>query len=132
MNRFLHDPKATEGFVGCALFANVFRFFKTADGSWDAEKVIDIPNKKVGVLEGQSGKVSAPWKKIHQYLKKSDNKTLSNSSIRQKNLSTWYKRTDLIHRCVFLCLKKTLETDSFSGFEHINFARNTRDVTWPI
>ena len=23
--RFLHDPKATEGFVGCALFANVFR-----------------------------------------------------------------------------------------------------------
>ena len=47
MNRFLHDPKATEGFVGCALFANVFRFFKTADGSWDAEKVIDIPNKKV-------------------------------------------------------------------------------------
>ena len=69
MNRFLHDPKATEGFVGCALFANVFRFFKTADGSWDAEKVIDIPNKKVGVLEGQSGKVSAPLKKIHQYLK---------------------------------------------------------------
>ena len=60
MNRFLHDPKATEGFVGCALFANVFRFFKTADGSWDAEKVIDIPNKKVWILEGQGEKVLAP------------------------------------------------------------------------
>lgn len=24
--RFLHDPNATEGFVGCALYANVFRY----------------------------------------------------------------------------------------------------------
>ena len=23
--RFLHDPLATEGYVGCALYANVFR-----------------------------------------------------------------------------------------------------------
>lgn len=45
--RFLHDPKATEGFVGSALFANVFRFFKKPDGKWDAEKVIDIPPKGV-------------------------------------------------------------------------------------
>merc|ERR1712110_818090 len=45
--RFLHDPKATVGFVGCALFSNMFRIFKTEQGDWDAEKVIDIPNKKV-------------------------------------------------------------------------------------
>jgi selenium-binding protein 1 len=55
--RFLHDPKATVGFVGCALFGKVFKFFKTYDdddtdidntvGKWDAKKVIDIPAKKV-------------------------------------------------------------------------------------
>ena len=56
--RFLHDPKATVGFVGCALFGNVFKFYKTDDdndvdnvdnnvGKWDAKKVIDIPAKKV-------------------------------------------------------------------------------------
>lgn len=27
--RFLHDPKATVGFVGSALFSNMFRIFKT-------------------------------------------------------------------------------------------------------
>ncbi len=46
-SRFLHDPKATEGFVGCALNAKLFRFFRKDDGSWDAEKVVDIPPKKV-------------------------------------------------------------------------------------
>lgn len=45
--RFLHDPKADQGFVGCGLFANVFRFFRKTDGTWDAEKVIDVPAKKV-------------------------------------------------------------------------------------
>jgi len=45
--RFLHDPEASEGFVGSALFANVFRFFKTDQGDWASEKVIDIPPKKV-------------------------------------------------------------------------------------
>ncbi len=45
--RFLHDPKATVGFVGCALFGKVFKFFKKEDGTWDAKKVIDIPAKKV-------------------------------------------------------------------------------------
>merc|ERR1711971_594959 len=45
--RFLHNPKATEGFVGSALFANMFRYYKTDKGDWAAEKVIDIPNKKV-------------------------------------------------------------------------------------
>jgi len=45
--RFLHDPKATEGFVGSALFAKMYRFYKTEKGDWAAEKVIDIPNKEV-------------------------------------------------------------------------------------
>ena len=45
--RFLHDPKASVAFVGCALFANMFRIFKTEKGDWAAEKVIDVPSKKV-------------------------------------------------------------------------------------
>ena len=44
--RFLHEPSAAEGFVGCALTSNVFRFYKT-DGKWVATKVISIDNKKV-------------------------------------------------------------------------------------
>lgn len=27
--RFLHDPDATQGYVGCALSSSVFRFYKT-------------------------------------------------------------------------------------------------------
>jgi len=45
--RFLHDPKSSVAFVGCALFANMFRIFKTDQGDWAAEKVIDVPSKKV-------------------------------------------------------------------------------------
>uniref|UniRef100_A0A8C7YGX8 Methanethiol oxidase n=1 Tax=Oryzias sinensis TaxID=183150 RepID=A0A8C7YGX8_9TELE len=45
--RFLHDPSATEGYVGCALRGNVFRFYKRAAGDWAAEKVISVPSKKV-------------------------------------------------------------------------------------
>jgi len=45
--RFLHDPTAAEGFVGAALSSNIIRFFKTEDGTWATEKVIDIPSKKV-------------------------------------------------------------------------------------
>ncbi|KAK7090375.1 methanethiol oxidase-like [Littorina saxatilis] len=45
--RFLHNPDAAEGFVGAALGSSMFRFFKKPDGSWDAEKVVDIPNKTV-------------------------------------------------------------------------------------
>ena len=48
--RFLHDPKATEGFVGSALFANMFRFFRKENGEWDAEKVIDVPAKEVNQI----------------------------------------------------------------------------------
>nr|XP_033334103.1 methanethiol oxidase [Megalopta genalis] len=45
--RFLHDPKASEGFVGCAISSNVHRFYKTADGEWRTEKVIQVPHKEV-------------------------------------------------------------------------------------
>merc|ERR1711884_11895 len=45
--RFLHDPRASEGFVGSALYANVYRFYKTDKGDWAAHKVIDVPSKKV-------------------------------------------------------------------------------------
>jgi len=45
--RFLHDPDATEGYVGCALSSTVFRFYRTNNGSWAAEKVISIPQKQV-------------------------------------------------------------------------------------
>ncbi|XP_012271955.1 selenium-binding protein 1-A isoform X2 [Orussus abietinus] len=45
--RFLHEPTSSEGFVGCAVNANVFRFFKNENGKWVAEKVIDVPHKKV-------------------------------------------------------------------------------------
>ncbi|KAK6630905.1 Methanethiol oxidase [Polyplax serrata] len=45
--RFLHNPKSPQGFVGCALHANVFRFFQKSDGTWSAEKAIDVPSKKV-------------------------------------------------------------------------------------
>lgn len=71
--RFLHEPTATTGFVGCALTANVFRyeykmslisaikflpyfllnlattcsFHQLEDGKWAADKVIDVPSWKV-------------------------------------------------------------------------------------
>ncbi|EZA62473.1 Selenium-binding protein [Ooceraea biroi] len=40
--RFLHDPLAAEGFVGCAVTSNVYRFYKAEDNSWKAEKVIQV------------------------------------------------------------------------------------------
>lgn len=45
--RFLHNPEASEGFVTCCLGSSIFRFFKQENGSWGAEKVIEIPPKKV-------------------------------------------------------------------------------------
>ncbi|KAK0072560.1 hypothetical protein PV325_011170 [Microctonus aethiopoides] len=45
--RFLHDPMASEGFVGCAVSSNIYRFFKTNDDKWIAEMFIDVPAKKV-------------------------------------------------------------------------------------
>jgi len=47
--RFMHDPKRCEGFVGCCLNANVFRFYKKqpSDEKFTCEKVIDVPAKQV-------------------------------------------------------------------------------------
>ncbi|XP_069506431.1 methanethiol oxidase-like isoform X1 [Ambystoma mexicanum] len=45
--KFLHNPDASEGFVGCALSSAIHRFYKTENGDWAAEKVIQVPSKKV-------------------------------------------------------------------------------------
>lgn len=47
--RFLHDPKKAIGFVGCALFSNLYRFYKPDESSEEfvCEKVVDIPSKRV-------------------------------------------------------------------------------------
>lgn len=45
--RFLHEPTASEGYVGCAVPANIHRFYKNEAGDWLAEKVIDVPVKTV-------------------------------------------------------------------------------------
>lgn len=46
--RFMHNPDVAEGFVGCALSGNVFRFFRPIDSKeWLAEEVIKIPSKTV-------------------------------------------------------------------------------------
>ncbi|XP_065886278.1 methanethiol oxidase-like isoform X2 [Dysidea avara] len=45
--RFLHNPDATEGYVGAALSTNIIRFYKDDSGTWKTDKVIDVPSKKV-------------------------------------------------------------------------------------
>ncbi|VVD04191.1 unnamed protein product [Leptidea sinapis] len=55
--RFLHNPKASEGFVGCAVYANLYRFYKNDENLWKADKVIDIPAKTV-VKNGVETKIN--------------------------------------------------------------------------
>ena len=43
--KFLHDPNSSHGFCGAALSANVIHFWKTKNGSWEWEKIIDIDNE---------------------------------------------------------------------------------------
>ncbi|KAL0822669.1 hypothetical protein ABMA28_004692 [Loxostege sticticalis] len=50
--RFLHDPKADQGFVGCAIGATVYRFYKSENGTWKTDKVINVPAKKVVSKDG--------------------------------------------------------------------------------
>ncbi|XP_068917960.1 methanethiol oxidase [Tenebrio molitor] len=45
--RFLHDPKQPQGFVGCGVNSNIYRFYLKGDGTWAVDKVIDILPKKV-------------------------------------------------------------------------------------
>ena len=43
--KFLHNPNSCHGFCGAALSANVIHFWKTKNGSWEWEKIIDIDNE---------------------------------------------------------------------------------------
>lgn len=45
--RFLHDPKSSVGFVGCAVSSNLFKFDKTPEGEWQAKLVVKVPPKQV-------------------------------------------------------------------------------------
>ncbi|XP_054151080.1 methanethiol oxidase-like [Melozone crissalis] len=46
--RFLHNPEAAEGYVGCALSGAIFRFYKSCErDNWAVEEVIRIPAKDV-------------------------------------------------------------------------------------
>ncbi|KAL9898653.1 methanethiol oxidase [Glossina fuscipes fuscipes] len=52
--RFMHNPKRAEGFVGCALNANVYYFKKKSNSDeFDCRKVIDVPSKLVQVGNGR-------------------------------------------------------------------------------
>lgn len=41
--RGMHDPASNEGFFAATLSSNVFRWWKTKDGDFEIEKVIDVP-----------------------------------------------------------------------------------------
>ena len=43
--KFHHDPDSTHGFCGAALSANVIHFWKSDDGKWQWEKIIDVENE---------------------------------------------------------------------------------------
>ncbi|XP_061517139.1 methanethiol oxidase [Anopheles gambiae] len=52
--RFLHNPRENQGYVGCAFYANVYRFYqKPGSDEYTAEKVIDVPVKKVQNENGE-------------------------------------------------------------------------------
>uniref|UniRef100_A0A182S6N5 Methanethiol oxidase n=1 Tax=Anopheles maculatus TaxID=74869 RepID=A0A182S6N5_9DIPT len=52
--RFLHNPKENQGYVGCAFYANVYRFYqKPGSSEYTAEKVIDVPVKQVQADNGE-------------------------------------------------------------------------------
>ena len=43
--KFMHDPSSSHGFCGAALSANVIHFWKSSDGKWEWEKIIDVDNE---------------------------------------------------------------------------------------
>lgn len=46
--RFLHNPNESQGYVGCALYSNLYHFERKGDqADFVAKKVVDIPAKKV-------------------------------------------------------------------------------------
>lgn len=47
--RFLHNPLKAIGFVGCALYSNLYVFYRPDEKNekFVTKKVVDIPNKKL-------------------------------------------------------------------------------------
>ena len=45
--RGLHDPASNEGLIGATLASNILRWWKTDDGDFKVEKIIDIPTVDV-------------------------------------------------------------------------------------
>ena len=43
--KFLHDPNSSHGFCGAALSTNVIHFWKSKEGKWEWEKIIDVDNE---------------------------------------------------------------------------------------
>ena len=43
--KFLHNPDSSHGFCGAALSANVIHFWKSKEGKWEWEKIIDVENE---------------------------------------------------------------------------------------
>lgn len=41
--RGLHDPESCEGLIGVTLSSNIMRYWKTDDGDFEVEKIIDVP-----------------------------------------------------------------------------------------
>lgn len=68
--RFLHNPLAAEGFVGCAVTSNIYRFYKAEDETWKTEKVIQVPSKKVEgwVTPSMSGMKNYEKSKAKNYM----------------------------------------------------------------
>ena len=63
--RFLHDPQATQGFVGAALSSNVLRFFRTGDATdtdapWSTQVAIRQPHTPVAGWTALPGRPGPP------------------------------------------------------------------------
>jgi selenium-binding protein 1 len=41
----MHNPDSSHGFCGAALSANVIHFWKSKEGKWEWEKIIDVENE---------------------------------------------------------------------------------------
>ena len=41
--RFLHEPSADFGFVGCALSSTVFRIYRDNEGEWQVGNIFIVP-----------------------------------------------------------------------------------------
>lgn len=61
--RFLHNPLKSIGFVGCALYSNLYCFYRPNENEekFVCEKVVDIPNKTLSVdgVESELGGMMA-------------------------------------------------------------------------